>query len=155
MADEVLLRDVRDADLEAFLAYEHDPEAVRRARFPPRERDAFMNHWRTVVLQPPGFVQTVTVDGEVAGNIVSWWNEERRFVGYWFGQAYWGRGIGTRALTRFLELEPNRPLFADPYVDNTASIRLLERCGFQGEGTVRHNGDEFLLLVLRTIGHSE
>ena len=64
-----------------------------------------MTHWRTRVLQPPGIVQTVTVNGDVAGNIVSWWNEERRFVGYWFGRPFWGKGIGTRALTQFLDVE--------------------------------------------------
>jgi RimJ/RimL family protein N-acetyltransferase len=151
--DTLRLRDVEDADLEVFLEYEHDPEAVRRSRFTPRERDAFMTHWRTRVLQPPGLVQTVMVNGEVAGNIVSWWNEDRRFVGYWFGRPLWGKGIGTRALTQFLDVESTRPLYADPYVGNTASVRLLERCGFRREGTVHHDGDEFLLLVLHDDHH--
>jgi hypothetical protein len=61
--DTLRLRDVEDADLEVFLEYEHDPEAVRRSRFTPRERDAFMTHWRTRVLQPPGLVQTVLGQG--------------------------------------------------------------------------------------------
>lgn len=149
MGDEVKLRDVVDDDLEIFLEYEHDPEAVSRSRFPPRERDAFLTHWRTRVLRPEGFVQTVTVDGEVAGNILSWWMDDRRYVGYWFGRRFWGRGVGTRALTQFLDLERTRPLYADPYEGNTASVRLLERCGFRREGTVQHDGDDFALLVLR------
>jgi RimJ/RimL family protein N-acetyltransferase len=152
---EVRLRDFEEADLEVFLAYEHDPEAVRRSRFPPRERDAFMTHWRTRVLRPEGRVATVTVDGEVAGYFLSWWTEDRRFVGYWFGRQFWGRGIGTRAMRQFLGLETTRPLYADPYVGNTASVRLLERCGFRREGTVRHDGDEFLLLVLHSDQHGE
>jgi RimJ/RimL family protein N-acetyltransferase len=150
--DDVRLRNVEDADLEVFLEYEHDAEAVRRSRFTPRERDAFMTHWRTRVLRPEGLVQAVTVNGDVAGNIMSWWIEERRFVGYWFGRRYWGRGIGTRALTRFLELESTRPLYADPFAGNAASVRLLERCGFRREGTVHHDGDEFVLLVLHPDG---
>lgn len=68
------LRDVEPADLEAFLAYEHDPEAVRRSRFPPREREAFMAHWTSKVLgDPANLVRTVVVDGGTAGNIVAWW----------------------------------------------------------------------------------
>ncbi|MER5533641.1 GNAT family N-acetyltransferase [Streptomyces mirabilis] len=147
--DDVRLRDVVEADLDLFLAYEHDPEAARRSRFTPRPRDAFMSHWKTRVLgDDTVLVQTVTVDGVPAGNLVAWWEGERRFIGYWLGRPYWGRGIGTKALTRFLELERNRPLYADPFTGNTASIRLLERHGFQHHGTVHHDNDDHTLLVL-------
>ncbi|MFE2714279.1 GNAT family N-acetyltransferase [Streptomyces mirabilis] len=147
--DDVRLRDVVEADLDLFLAYEHDPEAARRSRFTPRPRDAFMSHWRTRILgDDTVLVQTVTVNGVPAGNLVAWWEGERRFIGYWFGRPYWDRGIGTKALTRFLELERNRPLYADPFTGNTASIRLLERHGFQHQGTVHHGDDDHTLLVL-------
>ncbi|MFF4727313.1 GNAT family N-acetyltransferase [Streptomyces mirabilis] len=146
--DDVRLRDVVEADLDLFLAYEHDPEAARRSRFTPRPRDAFMSHWKTRVLgDDTVLVQTVTVDGVPTGNLVSWWDGERRFIGYWFGRPYWGRGIGTKALTRFLELEKNRPLYADPFTGNTASIRLLERHGFQHHGTIHHDDDHTLLVL--------
>ncbi|MDT0387143.1 GNAT family N-acetyltransferase [Streptomyces dubilierae] len=148
---DVRLRDVVEADLEFFLAYEHDPEAVRRSRFTPRPREAFLRHWRTNVLGgETNFVQTVTVDGgAVAGNIVAWWEDDRRFLGYWLGSPYWGRGIGGRALRLFLERETNRPLHADPHADNTGSVRLLEKAGFERTGTVRYGEDEHVLLVLR------
>ncbi|MEU4179849.1 GNAT family N-acetyltransferase [Streptomyces sp. NPDC026589] len=149
MENSVLLRDVEPADLEVFLANEHDPEAVRRSRFPPREREAFMAHWTSKVLgDPANLVRTVVVDGETAGNIVAWWDGERRYIGYWFGRPYWGRGIGTRALTAFLERETARPLYADPAAGNTGSIRLLEKCGFTATGTVRYGEDEHVVLVL-------
>ncbi|WNF27564.1 GNAT family N-acetyltransferase [Streptomyces sp. C11-1] len=149
METTVRLRDVEQADLEAFLAYEHDPEAVRRSRFPPREREAFMAHWATKILgDPTVFVQTVVVDGEPAGNVVAWWEGDRRFVGYWFGRSYWGRGIGTEALAAFLGREKARPLYADPAAGNTGSVRLLEKCGFRATGTVRHGGNEHVVLVL-------
>ncbi|MEV5877234.1 GNAT family protein [Streptomyces sp. NPDC052101] len=146
---EVSLRGVSDDDLFVFLAYEHDPEAVRRSRFTPRPRDAFLRHWRERVLGDPDcVVRTVTVGGEAAGHVVSWTESERRFVGYWLGPPYWGRGVGTRTLGLFLELERIRPLYADPFHENTASVRLLERHGFQRAGTVRHGEDEHILLVL-------
>ncbi|MGW4792559.1 GNAT family N-acetyltransferase [Nonomuraea sp. NPDC004297] len=150
MGEVVLLRNVTEADLEVFLRQEHDPEAVRRSRFPPREREAFLRHWKTRVLgDPTVLVRAVVVGGELAGNLVSWWEGERRFVGYWFGRAFWGRGVGTRAMTLFLGEEPVRPLYADPFHGNTASVRLLEKHGFEQSGTVRHGDDEHLLLVLR------
>ncbi|MET9817678.1 GNAT family protein [Streptomyces sp. NPDC006386] len=146
---DVRLRDVVEADLEFFLEYEHEPEAVRRSRFPPRPREAFLRHWKANVLgDDTCFVQTVTADGAVAGNIVAWWDGDRRFIGYWLGRPYWGRGIGSRALGLFLEREENRPLYADPFSGNTGSIRLVEKHGFRRTGTVRHREDDHVLLVL-------
>jgi RimJ/RimL family protein N-acetyltransferase len=146
---DVRLRDVVEADLEFFLANEHDPETVRRSRFTPRPRDGFMRHWKTKVLgDATVFVQTVTVDGDVAGSVVAWWDGDRRFIGYVFGRPYWGRGIGSRALALLLEREQNRPLYADPFSGNTGSVRLLEKHGFHRTGTVRHGDDEHVLFVL-------
>src|SRR5262245_14737238 len=114
-SETVRLRDVEAADLELFFGQENGPEAARRWRLAPRGREAFMTHWTTKVLGDPTiFVQTVTVDGEAAGNIVAWWERDRRFIGYWFGRSFWGRGIGTRALTFLLRSEAARPLYADP-----------------------------------------
>ncbi|MEU9321632.1 GNAT family N-acetyltransferase [Streptomyces sp. NPDC048295] len=149
MSDQVCLRDVELADLEVFFAQEHDPEAARRSNFPPRERDAFMTHWATRVLGDPAvFVQAVTVDGVLAGNLVAWWDEDRRFIGYWFGRRYWGRGIGARALALFLEREKARPLHADPFLGNTGSVRLLEKHGFRRTETVWYAENEHIMLVL-------
>ncbi|MFC5830480.1 GNAT family N-acetyltransferase [Nonomuraea insulae] len=149
MSDDVRLRDVVEADLEVFLEQEHNPEAARRSRFAPREREAFMRHWKTRILDDPTvFVQAVIVDGELAGNLVAWWEKDQRFIGYWFGQAFWGRGIGTRAMALFLGKEQTRPLYADPFHANTASVRLLEKHGFSRSGTLWHDEDEHILLVL-------
>ncbi|MCQ0024663.1 GNAT family N-acetyltransferase [Streptomyces somaliensis DSM 40738] len=150
MSGQVRLRDVEHVDLEEFFAHEHDPEAVRRSKFPPREREAFMTHWTTRVLgDPTVLAQAVTVDGELVGNVVAWWGEgRRRFVGYWLGRRYWGRGIGTRALALFLERERTRPLYADPFIGNTGSVRLLEEHGFRRTGTVRYGEHEHIVLVL-------
>lgn len=149
MSEDVRLRDVKEDDLELFFEQEHDAEATRRSRFAPRDRKRFMTHWVTEVLgDRTVFVQTVTVDGEPAGHVVAWWEQERRFIGYWFGRQYWGRGIGTEALTLFLQREVVRPLHADPVVGNTGSVRLLEKLGFQRTGTVQHGDDDHLMLVL-------
>ncbi len=149
MVDQVRLRDVEPADLEEFFAQEHDPEAMKRSKFTPREREPFMTHWTTKVLgDPTNFVQAITVDGDLAGNAVAWWDEGRRFIGYWLGRQYWGRGIGTRALALFLEREKARPLYADPFAGNTGSVRLLEKHGFRRTGTVRYGEHEHIMLML-------
>jgi RimJ/RimL family protein N-acetyltransferase len=149
MSDDVRLREVEKSDLEVFFEQEHDPEATRRSRFVPRERERFMTHWTTRILgDPTVLVRTVTVNAEPAGSLVAWWDEDRRFLGYWLGRQYWGRGIGTRALTLFLREEGTRPLHADPFAGNTGSVRLLEKCGFRRTGILRHGDDEHILLVL-------
>ena len=151
MGDDVRLRDVEEADLEVFFEQQLDAEAARLANFPSRDRERFMTHWATRTLgDPTVFVQTVTVDGQVAGNVVSWWDRDRRFVGYWLGRPFWGRGVGTRALRLFLQREQTRPLYADPFSGNTASVRLLERCGFERSGTVRYGQAEHIMLILGT-----
>jgi RimJ/RimL family protein N-acetyltransferase len=151
MSDDVRLRNVEEPDLQVFFEQQLDPEAARLANFPSRDRERFMTHWATKVLgDPTGFVQTVTVNGEPAGNVVAWWDQDRRFVGYWFGRPYWGRGIDTSALTLFLARESVRPLYADPSSGNTGSVRLLEKCGFQRAGTVNYGEHEHIMLVLRT-----
>lgn len=108
-----------------------------------------MTHWVTKILgDPTVFVQAVTVDGETAGSVVAWWHEDKRFIGYWFGRRFWGRGIGTKALELFLRREKIRPLYADPFSGNRGSVRLLEKFGFERTGTIWHGDDEHLLLVL-------
>ena len=39
-------------------------------------------------------------------------------------------------------------VYADPFVGNTGSIRLLERFGFKPTGTVWYGENEHVLLVL-------
>lgn len=150
---DVLLRDLVEADLEVLYEQQREEEAVRRAQFPARDREPFMTHWRTKVLaDPANHVQIVVAGGEVAGSFMAWWRDDRRFIGYWLGQRFWGRGIGTAALRQFLRREQNRPLYADPFIGNTASVRLLERCGFRRVGT-DHDGDlEFAVLMLADSG---
>jgi RimJ/RimL family protein N-acetyltransferase len=83
---------------------------------------------------------------------MAWWRDDRRFTGYWLGQRFWGRGIGTTALRQFLQREQIRPLYADPFTGNTASVRLLERCGFRRVGTDHEDDLEFAVLMLADSG---
>lgn len=105
----VSLRDVLVADLPILFEHQADPVACRRA----------------AVMQ-----KTVLCDRQVAGNIVSFERSNRREIGYWIGREYWGRGVATEALNRFLQHVTPRPLFAHVAKRNPASIRVLEKCGF-------------------------
>jgi len=148
---------VTEGDLPVFFEHQLDPEATRMAAFAPRDRDAFMAHWRTNVLgDDSAVVKTVVVDERVAGNVVSWFAKDgRRVVGYWIGREYWGKGVATSALSEFLGHVTTRPLYAHVAKHNIASIRVLEKNGFtilnEDAGPADLPGDdvEELLLELR------
>ena len=146
---EVRLRDVTEDDLPIFFEHQRDPVANRMADFPPRECDAFMSHWGSILRDASVVVRTIELDGDVAGNVVLFGFEGRREVGYWIGRAFWGRGVATRALSAFLHEVAERPIYAGVAETNVASIRVLNKCGFtvvetSGEG---HAGTFLLRLV--------
>ena len=127
---DVQLRDVIEADLPTLFEHQRDPAASEMAAFPARDRDAFMAHWTKILGDETVIAKTVLVDGQVAGNVVSFERFGEREVGYWIGREYWGRGVATRALAEFLAHEKARPLYARVATHNVASIRVLGKCGF-------------------------
>jgi RimJ/RimL family protein N-acetyltransferase len=144
-----VLRAVVEADLPALYEYECDPEAAAMAGFPPRDRDAFMAHWAKTLANDSALTMAIVSDGEVAGNIGCWESEGRRFVGYWIGREYWGRGLATQALAELAAMVEARPLYAHVVQSNVASIRVLEKNGFvEVERHTTDDGGEELLLEL-------
>ncbi len=140
----VSLRDVTEADLPLFFEHQRDPVATEMAAFPAREWAPFLAHWTSILADPTLAKQTILVDGQVAGNIGSWVQDGQREVGYWLDQAYWGRGVATRALTLFLRQVTARPLYAYVVHHNIGSRRVLEKCGFTLAG---ENDEEFILVL--------
>ena len=64
-------------------------------------------------------------------------------MGYYIAEEYWGQGIGTKAIKQltdhlFSDTDIIR-IFAEPFSTNHASCHLLEKNGFQLEGTLRKN----------------
>lgn len=144
-----VLREVVEADLAVFYEYECDPEASAMAAFPSREREAFLAHWARTLANDSALTWTIVCDGEIAGNIGCWKADGRRFVGYWIGRAFWGRGLATEALAEVLDIVDARPVYAEVVTTNVASIRVLEKCGFTQVGAhVGDDGIEELVLEL-------
>jgi RimJ/RimL family protein N-acetyltransferase len=126
----VTLRDVERDDLPVFFEHQLDPEATRMADFPSRDWEAFLAHWHRILDDDTIVKKTVLFGSDVAGNVVSFVHSGEREVGYWIGKKYWGRGVATKALTAFLDLERRRPLYAHVARHNAASLRVLKRCEF-------------------------
>jgi RimJ/RimL family protein N-acetyltransferase len=127
---DVRLRPFRDDDLPVLFTQQLDPEATAMAGFPSRDEEGFRAHWARLIADPTMLTAVVEVDGAVAGSLGSWLEDGRRYVGYWFGREFWGRGIATAALAAYLDELGERPLYAFVATHNTGSIRVLEKCGF-------------------------
>ena len=152
----LLLRDVVDADLPLFFEFQLDQAANYMAAFiarDPTDRNAFTAHWKKILADPTTINQTIVCDGEVVGSIASYVESGRAEVTYWIGRAYWGKGIATQALTAFLaNINPTRPIYARVAKDNLGSRRVLEKCGFlvidQMKGYANARGEEIEELLL-------
>jgi [ribosomal protein S5]-alanine N-acetyltransferase len=100
-----------------------------------------------LVNQPIPTVWAIDVAGEAIGAIgIELHTDVERVsaeIGYWMGEAFWGRGIATEALTAvtaevFKEFEITR-LYAVPFADHVASVRVLEKAGYSREGYLRQS----------------
>jgi RimJ/RimL family protein N-acetyltransferase len=149
----VVLRTVAEADLPIFFEHQLEPEATRMAAFRSREWDAFQEHWRKILGEATVVARTILHNGQVVGNVVSFVQSGEREVGYWLGQAHWGRGLATQALEAFLGEIEERPLYAHVARHNLASRRVLEKCGFRvvGEDPAfsTRGGEQIEGLILR------
>jgi RimJ/RimL family protein N-acetyltransferase len=89
----------------------------------------------------------IEVNGEAAGGIgfLPGTDIERvsAEIGYWLGQAHWGRGLVTealRAVTAYaVDAYGLTRVFAVPFAHNIASCRVLEKAGYQLEGCLRRS----------------
>ena len=137
MTRDVVLRDVRDDDLEIFFEQQLDPAANHMAAFTakdPADRAAFGKHWSKILSEEAITKKSILFEGQVAGHVTGFEQFGKESVSYWIGKEYWGKGIATRALSQFLSQQKTRPLYARAAKDNVASIRVLEKCGFKISG---------------------
>jgi RimJ/RimL family protein N-acetyltransferase len=117
---------------------ERDPIANRMAAYPAKDEASFMSLWKNKIRgEDRALMQTILCNECVAGSIECWEKDGKWLVGYWIGREYWGKGIATAALRKFLGHVKKRPLHAYVSNHNKASFRVLEKCRFTvlGRGT--------------------
>lgn len=93
------------------------------------------------------FAFAITADNKVIGSIGVFRQENihRRTaeLGYYISEEYWGKGIMTEAVKQICEYVFSKSdiirIYAEPFAYNIASCRVLEKAGFQYEGTLRNN----------------
>lgn len=64
-------------------------------------------------------------------------------LGYWLGERFWGQGIMSEAVGAFTNFcfanFPLRRVYAEPFANNPASARVLEKADFVFEARLKNN----------------
>jgi RimJ/RimL family protein N-acetyltransferase len=138
------------ADESALLRHANNPRIAMhlRDRFPhPYEAEHARKFLQWVTQQPLETVWAIEVGGEAAGGIgIELHADVERVsaeIGYWLGETHWGKGIVSSVLQavspEVLERFDLTRLYALPFADNRASVRVLEKAGFVLEGRLHRS----------------
>ena len=143
----IVLRPWREDDAPALYKYASDPEVGPRAGWEPHKsikesieiiRTVFHNDttWAIELKEtgePLGAMGYLPAEGSHLPS-----RKGEPLVGYWVGRPYWNRGICTEALQLMLghirEATDIRSLIGSHFIDNPASGRVMEKCGFVPTG---------------------
>ncbi len=143
----IVLRPWRESDAPALYKYASDPEVGPRAGWEPHKsikesleiiRTVFHNDtiWAIELKEtgePLGAMGYLPSEGSHLPS-----REGEPLVGYWVGRPYWNKGICTEALQLMLdhisEATDIRSLIGSHFIDNPASGRVMEKCGFVPTG---------------------
>lgn len=93
------------------------------------------------------FAFAVTTESKVIGSIGIFRQKnihrQTAELGYFIAEGYWGKGIMTEAVKQSCKYVFDNSdiirIYAEPFAYNAASCRVLEKAGFQYEGTLRNN----------------
>ena len=143
----IKLRLWREADAEDLFRYASDPEVGPRAGWAPHKsieesreiiRTVFANPttWAIVLKESDKVIGAIGYGPSCECSLPARENEPT--VGYWVGRPYWGMGICTEALQLLVghvqEEGHVSSLVSGHFVDNPASGRVMEKCGFVPTG---------------------
>ena len=156
-----------EEDAEALFKHASDPDVGPRAGWPPHQSvEESLEVIRAVFANDHTWAIELKETGAVIGCIGYYPHEESNIgigemdaeLGYWIAKPYWNRGLCTEALRRMVDYCFNTKgymtLWSDFFVDNPASGRVMEKCGFRDTGEVNwlshlYRGDERPVKVMR------
>lgn len=148
--ERLILRPWEITDLDDFYEYAKSPHVGPNAGWGPHSNKEVSRK----ILQ--SFINTDEVmailyknNGKVIGSIGVHTDEKRpgvnaKMIGYVLSKDYWGKGLASEAvkeIIRYLfEEEKLDVLSCYHYPQNIRSKRVIEKCGFKYEGTLRMSG---------------
>lgn len=165
--DRIILRHWRDDDDEVLFKWASDPDVGPRAGWPPHKSvEESREVIRTVFNNDSNWAIVLKATGEVIGAIGYGPScecelparENEPLCGYWIAKPYWNQGICTEALKLMLDhickTTDIKSLISGHFVDNPASGKVMEKCGFvpTGETCIDENqyqGKDRPIRVLR------
>jgi len=145
--ERLTLRQFREEDLEAFLAYRNDPQVAKYQSWDipyPREKaiefvEEMKNKSHSVTDDWFQAAIVLKASAEMIGDCSYCVTSENNqaVIGYSLANKYWGKGYAAEAirpLLRYLfEQRGVRRVVADTDAENVASWKTLERLGFRRE----------------------
>lgn len=129
----ITLPETTTEDLNALFQFQIDEEAIHLAAFTPKDphdKTAYIEKYAKLLADPTINMRTIKADGEIVGSVSKFVIDNDAEITYWIDRKYWGHGIATDALTKFLEIEQIRPIYGRVAFDNYGSQKVLEKCGF-------------------------
>ncbi|HEX3553087.1 MAG TPA: GNAT family N-acetyltransferase [Thermoanaerobaculia bacterium] len=147
--ERLVLRPWREGDEESLVRHANNRKVWINLRdhFPHPYTLSDARSWigRCVAAPRPPTSLAVEYAGEAIGGVgLLPMADVARFtaeVGYWFGEAWWGRGFATEALRRLtgyaFESFQYERLEAWVFATNPASARVLEKAGYEREAILR------------------
>ncbi len=96
------------------------------------------------------FAYAIEIEGKAVGCIGVFRQENMHKrtaeLGYYLAEEYWGHGIMTAAVKWICDYVFKKSdiirIYAEPFAENIASCRVLEKAGFDYEGTLRCNAEK-------------
>lgn len=148
-SDRLLMRLCRLEDAEDIFEYAKDPDVGPNAGWTPHgsveDTREILRRW--IDQKELIFAVTLKDTGKVIGTLGIEQDGQRqgvpgvRSLGYVLSKAYWGRGLMTEAVTAAIqyafEVLKLELLSVNHYPFNERSRRVIEKCGFHYEGTMR------------------
>ena len=163
----IIFRRWADTDAKELFLLASDPDVGPRAGWPPHksveESMDIINKvfnsdhiWALVLKETGQLIGCMGYYSHTESNIGI--DEGEAEVGYWIGKPFWNQGYCTEALQAMIDYCFNvkgfLTLWADHFIDNPASGKVMEKCGFRGTGKVNwrselYKGDERPVKIMR------
>ena len=132
--ERLILRRALQEDSPAMHRIMRDPVAMRYWSTPPHATLADTERWMASMIEAdPGTSDDfiVTLEGRLIGKLGAWKLPE---IGFLIDPEEWGKGLAAEAMLAFVDRRRrlgSTELTADVDPRNSASLRLLQRCGFE------------------------
>ena len=146
--NKISLREYADSDLERLVSLANNENVSRYLVYtfphPYTVKDA--EWWIATGSKHNGaMTRVIEYDGVFVGSVGitprGGWRDHVAEIGYWVAENYWGKDIATEALRKMTDYgfsrENIRKLIAPVLAPNLASVRVLEKCGYQREAVLK------------------